>query len=107
VHALACSVVSGDRDLENLKDPDLPAEQVREALLSIKGIGDYAAASIMMLLGRYDYVPVDSWGLRLASQAWSLDQPVTVAQVEAAFERWGRWKGLAYWLWDWSYSGGE
>jgi len=27
----------------------------------------------------------------------------TEAEVEAAFEQWGAYKGLAYWLWDWSY----
>jgi 3-methyladenine DNA glycosylase/8-oxoguanine DNA glycosylase len=27
--------------------------------------------------------------------------PVGKAEVEAAFERWGEWRGLAYWFWDW------
>ena len=24
-------------------------------------------------------------------------------EVEAAFENWGKWKGLAYWFWNWEY----
>jgi len=31
-------------------------------------------------------------------------EPVGRAEVEVAFERWGVWKGLAYWFWDWSYA---
>jgi hypothetical protein len=32
---------------------------------------------------------------------WYDDQPVGKAEVEAALERWGDWKGLAYWFWEW------
>jgi hypothetical protein len=27
--------------------------------------------------------------------------------VETAFERWGSWKGLVYWFWEWSYLAGD
>lgn len=23
------------------------------------------------------------------------------AEVEAAFARWGEWKGMVFWFWDW------
>jgi hypothetical protein len=23
--------------------------------------------------------------------------------VENAFEKWGEWKGLVYWFWDWQH----
>jgi 3-methyladenine DNA glycosylase/8-oxoguanine DNA glycosylase len=72
-------------------------------VLAIKGVGAYAAANLLMLLGRYDFVPVDSWALKMVSHEWHDDEPVSQAEVEAAFERWGAWKGLAYWFWDWSY----
>ncbi len=98
---LARSVTSDARDLEALKTVELPTDELRARLLAIKGVGDYATASLLMLLGHYDSVPIDSWARTMASLEWHDGQPVGNAQVEAAFERWGAWKGLAYWFWDW------
>jgi 3-methyladenine DNA glycosylase/8-oxoguanine DNA glycosylase len=103
---LACSVASGTLDLEGFKAAGIPTLELRQQLLAIKGVGDYAAANLLMLLGRYDFVPVDSWAFKMVSHEWYAGQPVGRAEVEAAFERWGEWKGLVYWLWDWSYTSG-
>jgi 3-methyladenine DNA glycosylase/8-oxoguanine DNA glycosylase len=102
---LARDVASGRLDLDSLKTADLPTPQLRKRLLTIKGVGQYAAANLLMLLGRYDFLPIDSWALKLVSHEWYDGEPVGSAKVEAAFERWGEWKGLAYWFWDWSYTG--
>jgi 3-methyladenine DNA glycosylase/8-oxoguanine DNA glycosylase len=99
---LARSIDSGELDLESLKNANLPTLELRKQLLAIKGIGEYAAANLLMLLGHYDFIPVDSWALKMVSNEWYAGAPVGRAEVEAAFERWGQWKGLAYWLWDWS-----
>ena len=40
--------------------------------------------------------------MKMVSQEWYEGRPVGPAEVAAAFERWGAWKGLAYWFWDWS-----
>jgi 3-methyladenine DNA glycosylase/8-oxoguanine DNA glycosylase len=100
---LARAVASGRLDLEGFKRSDMPTPELRRQLLAIKGVGDYAAANLLMLLGRYDFVPVDSWALKIVSHEWYAGQPVGRSEVEAAFEHWGAWKGLAYWFWDWSY----
>jgi 3-methyladenine DNA glycosylase/8-oxoguanine DNA glycosylase len=99
---LARSVDSGDLDLESLKNINLPTLELRKKLLAIKGIGDYAAANLLMLLGHYDFIPVDSWALKMVSNEWYAGAPIGRVEVETAFERWEQWKGLAYWLWDWS-----
>ncbi len=101
---LARAVASGALDLEELKIADVPTPELREQLLAIKGVGEYAAANLLMLLGRYNFVPVDSWALKLVSHEWYDGERVGRAEVEAAFERWGEWKGLAFWFWDWSYT---
>jgi 3-methyladenine DNA glycosylase/8-oxoguanine DNA glycosylase len=100
---LARSVAKGELDLEAFKTSDLPTPELRAQLLSIKGIGGYAAANLLMLLGRYDFLPVDSWALKVVSHEWHGGQAIGPPEVEAAFERWGEWKGLAYWFWDWTY----
>jgi len=101
---LARAVASGTLDLESLKTADIPTAELRKRLLAIKGVGGYAAANLLMILGRYNFVPVDSWALKMVSHEWYDGEPVGPAEVETAFERWGEWKGLAYWFWDWSYT---
>lgn len=100
---LAEGVVSGRFELETLKHSDMPTAEVRKRLLGIKGVGGYAAANLLMLLGRYNFVPVDSWARKMVSHEWYEGESVGEAEVEETFERWGEWKGLAYWFWDWSY----
>jgi 3-methyladenine DNA glycosylase/8-oxoguanine DNA glycosylase len=102
---LARSVASGALDLEALKHTDLPTSELRKRLLALKGVGAYAAANLLMILGRYDFLPVDSWALKMVSHEWYGGDPVSTAEVEAAFAHWAEWKGLAYWFWDWSYKG--
>lgn len=101
VLGLARSIASGARDLEALRRSELPAVELRQRLLTIKGVGDYAAANLMILLGRYDFVPVDSWARTMVSREWYDGEPVGRAEVETAFKEWGPWKGLAYWFWNW------
>jgi 3-methyladenine DNA glycosylase/8-oxoguanine DNA glycosylase len=104
---LAQGVESGDLDLEGLQTTDEPTEELRERLLGINGVGAYSAANLLIMLGRYDFIPVDSWARKLVSHEWHNGEPVRSVEVEAAFERWGRWKGLAYWFWEWSYLAGD
>ena len=58
---LAQRVVAGDFDLESFRRHPWPTGDLRRALLKIKGIGPYAAASLLTLLGHYDHLAVDSW----------------------------------------------
>ena len=99
---LARRVDSGAFDLERLKITDLPAGELFKELISIKGVGNYAAANIMMLLGHYEYLAIDSWAIKLVSQEFFNGAPIDQDKVKEVFERWGKWKGLAYWLWEWS-----
>lgn len=100
---LAQRVAAGELDLEVWKTAVLTTAELRHQLLALKGVGPYAAASLLMLLGHYDFVPVDSWAFKLVSHEWHNGEPIDKTQVEAAFAPWGRWKGLAYWFWDWTY----
>ncbi len=103
VLALARAVAADELDVEALKSPEIPTGQLRKRLLAIKGVGNYAAAHLLMLLERYDFVPVDSWARKMVAHEWHDGAPIGRDEVEAAFERWGKWRGLAYWFWDWAY----
>ncbi len=102
VLAIARTVAAGEIDLESLKNNGLPTPELRKKLLGLKGIGGYAAANLLMILGRSDYLPVDSWAMKMVSQEWYNGEPVTAKQVEEAFAHWGEWKGMAYWFWNWT-----
>jgi 3-methyladenine DNA glycosylase/8-oxoguanine DNA glycosylase len=99
---LAQQAASGEVDLEGLKRAALATGELRKQLLALKGIGGYAAANLLMILGRYDEIPVDSWALKAVSHEWYAGKAIGPGEVQAAFEGWGEWKGLAFWFWEWS-----
>jgi 3-methyladenine DNA glycosylase/8-oxoguanine DNA glycosylase len=105
IHQLALRVAAGAFDLEALKTSDLPTLELRKELLKINGVGPYAAANLLLILGRSDFIPIDSWALKLVSHEWYRGQPITPKEVEKHFETWGEFKGLAFWFWDWKYKG--
>ena len=106
IYDLAVRVASGKYDLESLKTASLSTLELRKELLTIKGVGPYAAANLLMLLGRHDFIPIDSYALMVVSHEWYRGKPITAKHVERRFEKWGTYKGLAFWFWDWKYNGG-
>jgi 3-methyladenine DNA glycosylase/8-oxoguanine DNA glycosylase len=105
IHQLAVRIASGTLDLESLKNSNLPTLELRKELLKINGVGPYAAANLLLIMGRTDFIPIDSWALKLVSHEWYDSKPVTPREVEKHFERWGEFKGLVFWFWDWNYKG--
>jgi 3-methyladenine DNA glycosylase/8-oxoguanine DNA glycosylase len=105
IHELAVRVAAGQFDLESLKTSNLPTLELRKELLTINGVGPYAAANLLMILGRHDFIPIDSYALKLVSHEWYGGEPVTAKEIEKRFEKWGEFKGLAFWFWDWKYDG--
>jgi 3-methyladenine DNA glycosylase/8-oxoguanine DNA glycosylase len=104
IHQLAVRVASGELDLESFKTSTLPTLELRKELLKINGVGPYAAANLLMILGRHDFIPIDSYALKMVSHEWYKGQPITGREVEKRFEKWGGFKGLAFWFWDWKYN---
>ena len=94
-------VAAGRVDLAGLNDPTTPTVDVRHDLLALPGIGPYAAATLLGLLGRYDFIGVDSEAVSNVSKAFYGGESVGAREIEAAFAKWGSYKSLAYWFWDW------
>ena len=85
-------------DLESLR----PAfgrsdDEVETALLALPGIGPYAAAHVMQLLGRHRRLVLDSW-TRPAYLRMSKKKRAGDATIRRAFARYGEYAGLAFWL---------
>ena len=99
-------MASGEIDVERFGTaaPDeLSDEELEEQLLALPGVGPYAATHIMMMLGRYSKLILDSWtrptfvkraGMRSAKDS----------TIIRRFKPYGPYAGLAFWLFltrDW------
>jgi N-glycosylase/DNA lyase len=97
LRVLADDVASGRLDLEALRDAELPDQEVADRLLQIAGVGPYAMAHMMMLLGRYQRLILDSW-TRPKYRRVSGRPRITDKGIERAFRRYRQFAGLAFWL---------
>jgi 3-methyladenine DNA glycosylase/8-oxoguanine DNA glycosylase len=100
--ALAASVAEGRVDLEALLEPELPDDEVAARLLALPGVGPYATAQMMMLLGRYSRLILDSWSR--PKYAKLNGRKASDKTIERRFRRYGPYAGLAFWLYvtrDW------
>ena len=64
LRALAASVADGrgrPRGAAAAPPDELPDDEVERRLLALPGVGPYAAAHVMMLIGRYSRLILDSW----------------------------------------------
>ena len=101
--ALATDVAEGRLDLEQLLDPELPDDEVEAELLALPGVGPYASAHIMMTLGRHSRLILDSW-TRPTYARLTGNRKVSDAAIERRFHPYGKYAGLAFWLFltrDW------
>ena len=104
LRAIAAAVADGTLDLEALDGrSDLPDDEVAERLLALPGVGPYAAAHIMMLLGRYGRLILDSW-TRPKYSRLTTGRKIGDRTIERRFRRYRDFAGLAFWLFltqDW------
>jgi 3-methyladenine DNA glycosylase/8-oxoguanine DNA glycosylase len=98
VQGLAQEIVTGARDLEALKTAHLSAIDMKKAVKSIKGIGDYAAHTLMMLLGHYSELPIDSELRSHVTRRYFAGEARPDKEMAAIYDVWGDWKYLAYWF---------
>jgi 3-methyladenine DNA glycosylase/8-oxoguanine DNA glycosylase len=103
IKAIARDVTARKLDLEALLSPKLSDQDVEQTLLGLPGIGPYGAAHVMQVLGRHGQLVLDSWTrpkyLRLSGKKHAAD-----STMRRAFSRYGRYAGLAFWLYltrDW------
>jgi N-glycosylase/DNA lyase len=104
---LARRVDAGEVDLEALATAgpeDLSDEELERRLLDLPGVGPYAAAHVMMTLGRNSRLILDSWTRPTYARLVGRRTPVSDAAIRRRFRRYGEHAGLAFWLFltrDW------
>ena len=105
LRSLASSVAGGSLDLERLvaANEELADDEVEAELLALPGVGPYASAHIMMTLGRHSRLILDSW-TRPTYARLTGNRKVSDAAIERRFHPYGKYAGLAFWLFltrDW------
>jgi N-glycosylase/DNA lyase len=98
VQRLAAAIAAGDLPRDAAIWAASDSDDLYRRLLALAGIGPYAAANLLLLLGHYDRLAIDSWLRRAVRDAWFAGQPITDREIEAAFERFGQWRALVYWF---------
>jgi N-glycosylase/DNA lyase len=99
LRALAGDVAGGKLDLEAwaaAPRSELPDTELEQRLLALAGVGPYAAAHIMMLMGRHSRLILDSWTRPTYAKLRGRKQ--TDQQILRRFKRYGDHAGLAFWL---------
>ena len=95
---LSKRIVNGDIDPETWRSSDLPTGELFDQVRSVKGVGPYAAGNILKLLGRYDYLGVDSWCRKKFFELHKNRRKTSDKVIERFYEPFGSWRGLFFWL---------
>ncbi len=101
--AAARAVAKGAVNLEEFAHATLSDDEVATRLLALPGVGPYAAAHVMMLLGRYSRLILDSWTRPTYARLMGR-RSIADATIQRRFRHYGPYAGLAFWLYltkDW------
>jgi len=95
---LARSIDKGHVNIDSWDDSNYSTEEIRSQILALKGFGPYAAASILAITNRFDYLPVDSVFINHVANKYFKGNKPKHRIAEKVYAKWDRWKYLAYWF---------
>jgi 3-methyladenine DNA glycosylase/8-oxoguanine DNA glycosylase len=95
---MARDVAQGKIDMESWRDSSLPTVELYEAIRKVKGLGPYAAGNLLRLLGRCDYLALDSWVRQQFYKIHRKGRKIKDVAIERHYEKFGMWRGLFFWL---------
>jgi N-glycosylase/DNA lyase len=101
LRSIAADVAAGRLDLEAMDDVEpgkAGDDLLEERLLALPGVGPYAAAHVMMLLGRHSRLVLDSWTRPKYARTIGSSRPVKDTTIVRRFRRYREHAGLAFWL---------
>jgi 3-methyladenine DNA glycosylase/8-oxoguanine DNA glycosylase len=94
---LAERVAGGELDVEGWLTSELPTPALKREIKQVKGVGDYAAETLLRLIGRYDGLALDSWVRGKFARVRARSRTVTDEKIARYYSRFGQWRGLALW----------
>ena len=102
---LARGVLDGSIDLDWFEQPERTSDECYDAALKLYGIGPYAAANILMLLGHYDKLAIDTETYRHYCKTHGVRRPKDPLKlhkrIEKHYGQFAPYAFLAYWFELW------
>lgn len=95
LYKLAERIASGEISVEAWRQ--LESDELYKAIKDISGFGDYAAGTIMRLLGHFDKLAIDSVA-RNAFERVTGSEPESDTDIRDYYEKFGQWRGLVLWM---------
>ncbi len=96
LYELAGQIATGQLDVETWRtlDSDMLYKQVK----SLKGYGDYAAGTMVRMLGHFDKLAIDSACRDMYAILHNNGEKGDDKAIKAEYEAFGQWKGLVMWM---------
>jgi 3-methyladenine DNA glycosylase/8-oxoguanine DNA glycosylase len=91
-------VARGKLDLSAWERAGAPAEEIRTAILEEHGFGPYAGEGLLRILGRHDFLAIDSWVRQEYRRRYRGPARTTDRAIARRYARYGAHRGLAMWL---------
>jgi 3-methyladenine DNA glycosylase/8-oxoguanine DNA glycosylase len=95
---LARRVVNRSIDPESWRRSTQATEELFGEVRSVKGVGPYAAGNVLKLLGRYDYLGLDSWCRKRFYELHRKGRRVSDKAIGKFYAPFGKWRGLFFWM---------
>src|SRR4029079_3388026 len=99
LHLLATRIAKGDLEVESWRDAALPSGGLYKRVKAVKGFGDYAAGTMLKLLGHFDRLATDSACRTVYKD--SINNGVAAAndkEIAKYYQPFGQWQGLVQWM---------
>ena len=89
-------------NLNEISDPSQDTDGLFSSYKTLPGIGPYGAAHLLAMDGRHDFIAVDTEFRRFVRETYHGGRRVADKTMLRRYNKWGRWKYLAYWseLWN-------
>jgi N-glycosylase/DNA lyase len=91
-------VAGGSLEIESWRTAGEETDALYAAIRAVRGFGPYAAGNLLKLLGRYDYLGLDSWVRARYAALHAGGRAVSDRTIERRYSAFGRWRGLVFWL---------
>ncbi len=95
---LAQRFVDGEPEAATVEKGDMPPKELKKYFLGFKGVGKATAHYLMALYGHFEEMAVDSLVLKYMTERHFNGETPTEKQVVRFYDRFGRWRYLAYWM---------
>lgn len=97
LHELATRIIDTDTPLYVESWRRLTSQDLYNAVTDLTGFGDYAAGTVMRLLGHFDKLAIDTVARKAYAHVTGTE-PESDTDIRDYYEDFGKWRGLVLWM---------